>query len=164
GNGGMKPRHADLLASDLDGDTCIRYIDRFLAFYIRTADKLTRTSVWLDKLDGGIEHLRDVVVNDSLGICADLERHMDALVATYRCEWAEVVNDPQKRAAFRHFVNSDEGDPTIELVPERGQLRPVDWPAPPASTQKVRLPIADRRWVPLASAASVPKEGGIAIK
>jgi nitrite reductase (NADH) large subunit len=89
---------------------------------------------------------------------------MDALVATYRCEWTEVVNDPEKRAAFRHFANSDEGDPTIELVPERGQLRPVDWPAPPAAAPKLRLPIADRRWVPLASAANVPKEGGIAVK
>ncbi|HEX2677179.1 MAG TPA: nitrite reductase large subunit NirB, partial [Polyangiales bacterium] len=98
GNGGAKPRHADLLASDVDSETCIKYIDRFLMFYIRTADRLTRTSVWLDKMEGGIEHLKDVVVNDSLGICADLEADMEKLVTTYKCEWREVVNDPERRA------------------------------------------------------------------
>jgi nitrite reductase (NADH) large subunit len=173
GNGGMKPRHADLLASDLDSDTCIRYIDRFLMFYMRTADKLMRTSVWLDKLEGGIEHLRDVVVNDSLGVAADLERQMQALVDTFKCEWAEVVHDPKLRAAFHHFANTEEGDPAIELVPERGQRRPADWDRsdvaaePDGTVQKLRLPlVAERetRWVALADAADVPQEGGIAVR
>lgn len=100
GNGGSKPRHAEVLATDVDEDTAIRYLDRFIMFYIRTADRLTRTAVWLDKLPGGIAHLRDVVVTDSLGICADLERQMQHLVDTYRCEWRGVVEDPAKRALF----------------------------------------------------------------
>jgi NAD(P)H-dependent nitrite reductase large subunit/NAD(P)H-dependent nitrite reductase small subunit len=100
GNGGAKPRHADLLVTDVDEDTAIRYIDRFLMFYIRTADRLTRTSVWLDKMPGGIAHLRDVIVEDSLGIAADLERQMQHLVDTYQCEWKGVVDDPAKRALF----------------------------------------------------------------
>ena len=58
GNGGAKPRHADLLAADLDEDTLIKYIDRFLMFYIRTADRLQRTCAWLEAVDGGIEHLK----------------------------------------------------------------------------------------------------------
>ena len=44
GNGGSKPRHADLLAADLDEETALKYIDRFLMYYIMTADRLTRTS------------------------------------------------------------------------------------------------------------------------
>lgn len=169
GNGGAKPRHADLLAADIDDDTCIRYIDRFLMFYIRTADRLTRTSVWLDKMEGGIAHLRDVIVNDSLGLCAELERDMDKLVETYRCEWKDVVSDPERRARFQHFANTPEGDPTVRLVAERGQKRPVDWP------KKVRLPTineapkpakasAGKRWVPIVDAEAVPREGGIAVK
>jgi nitrite reductase (NADH) large subunit len=101
GNGGAKPRHADLLVADVDEDTAIRYLDRFIMFYIRTADRLMRTSVWLDKLEGGIGHLRDVVLRDSLGIAAELERQMQHLVDTYACEWKGVVDDPAKRAMFR---------------------------------------------------------------
>jgi nitrite reductase (NADH) large subunit len=167
GNGGMKPRHAELLASDLDEDTCVRYIDRFLMFYMRTADRLMRTSVWLDKLEGGIEHLRDVVVGDSLGVCAELEQQMQALVDTYSCEWTEVVKDPKLRAAFRPFANTEEGDLGIEWVPERGQRRPADWPRDVEPANKVRLPLlteVERRWVALASAADVPYEGGVAVR
>ncbi|HQU41158.1 MAG TPA: nitrite reductase small subunit NirD, partial [Pirellulales bacterium] len=128
GNGGAKPRHAELLAADLDEDTAIKYIDRFLMYYIHTADRLTRTSVWLEKMEGGIDHLRAVIVDDKLGICDELERQIQFLVDSYRCEWAEVVNDPERRRWFKQFVNTDETEPGIELVTERGQQRPADWP------------------------------------
>jgi nitrite reductase (NADH) large subunit len=167
GNGGMSPRHADLLAADVDEDTAIRYVDRFIMFYIRTADRLTRTSVWLDKMEGGIEHLRDVIVNDSLGIAKDLERDMQSLVDTYECEWTGVVRDPEKRARFRHFANDSGGDPTVRLVRERGQLRPDESKAPlePLQATRVRrLPIVRREWVRLASVRDVPRDGGIAVK
>ena len=127
GNGGAKPRHADLLAADIDEETCIRYIDRFLMYYIQTADRLTRTSVWLEKMEGGIDHLRDVIVHDSLGVCDELERQMQFLVDTYKCEWKEVVNDPERRRMFQQFVNTDETEPTIEFVGQREQKRPADW-------------------------------------
>jgi nitrite reductase (NADH) large subunit len=129
GNGGAKPRHADLLAADLDETTAIKYIDRFLMYYIRTADRLTRTSVWLENMQGGIEHLRDVIIHDRLGLCEELERQCQHLVDTYRCEWTEVIRDPERRRAFRQFVNSDEFETGIEIVVERGQSRPADWPA-----------------------------------
>jgi nitrite reductase (NADH) large subunit len=164
----MKPRHADLLAADVDSETVLRYVDRFLMFYIRTADRLTRTSVWLEKMEGGIEHLRDVIVNDSLGIAAQLEQEMQRLVDSYSCEWAEVVRDPAKRARFRHYANSREGDSTIRLVPERGQHRPADWAkepaAGPASENVRRLPLLQRSWVRVASANEFPRDGGIAVK
>jgi nitrite reductase (NADH) large subunit len=174
GNGGTRPRHADLLAADLDEEALIRLIDRFLMFYIRTADKLTRTSVWLGQLEGGLEHLRDVLLRDSLGICDDLERQMQALVDTYQCEWAAVVKDPEKRARFRAFANSDGADDSIEWVSERGQSRPADWAKGTATTvrperaQRVegrkRLPVIQVRWVDVASVADVPLDGGIAVR
>ncbi|SAL29769.1 nitrite reductase large subunit NirB [Caballeronia telluris] len=125
GNGGMKPRHAELLASDLDHATLIRYIDRFLMFYVRTADRLQRTSVWRDNLEGGLDYLIDVVVNDKLGLGADLEAEMAHVIDTYECEWKKAVTDPETRKRFRHFVNSDLGDANVTFVEERGQIRPA---------------------------------------
>lgn len=125
GNGGMKPRHAELLAADLDEETLVRYIDRFLMFYIRTADKLQRTSGWLEKLDGGIEYLREVIVEDKLGLAAELEAQMARHIETYRCEWKATLEDPNKLKHFRHFVNSDAPDDNIVMVPQRGQHRPA---------------------------------------
>jgi nitrite reductase (NADH) large subunit len=166
GNGGTHPRHADLLVADVDEETAIRLIDRFLVFYIRTADRLTRTSVWLEKMEGGIDHLRDVVVSDSLGIAADLERQMQHLVDTYECEWAGVVRDPEKRSQFRHFANDARGDDGARLVPERGQRRPDDRPRrdPLHDARVRRLPLLRRSWVRLASVHEVPADGGIAAR
>ncbi|SEF46946.1 assimilatory nitrite reductase (NAD(P)H) large subunit precursor [Actinacidiphila yanglinensis] len=125
GNGGATPRHADLLAKDLSDAELVRLIDRFLMFYIRTADRLERTSVWLERIPGGLDHVRDVVVHDSLGICAELEALMAEHVAHYRDEWAETVNDPERLSRFVSFVNApDTPDPTVRFVPERGQIKP----------------------------------------
>ncbi len=125
GNGGMKPRHADLIASDLDDATLIQYIDRFLMFYIKTADRLQRTSVWLDNLEGGLKYLADVIINDSLGMAAELEQQMAHVVNTYQDEWRTTVESPDKLKRFRHFVNSDEKDSNVVFVNERGQIRPA---------------------------------------
>ncbi|PWG09394.1 nitrite reductase (NAD(P)H) [Streptomyces sp. V2] len=125
GNGGATPRHADLLAQDLDDAQLIRLIDRFLMFYIRTADRLERTSTWLERIPGGLDHVRDVVVEDSLGICEELESLMAAHVANYRDEWAETINNPEKLARFVSFVNApDTPDPVVGFVPEREQIKP----------------------------------------
>jgi len=128
GNGGSKPQHALLLAGDVDSATCIKLIDRFLMFYIKTADPLTRTATWLNKLDGGIEYLRNVVVNDSLGIAAQLEAEMQMLVDNYKCEWKEVVESPELRKRFSHFVNApEEKDPTIKFDNLREQKKAAEW-------------------------------------
>jgi len=125
GNGGMKPRHADLLASDLDRTTLIRYIDRFLMFYVRTADRLQRTAGWLENLEGGLDYLRAVVCEDKLGIGAELEVAMALVIDTYECEWKKAVDDPATLRRFRHFVNSDALDSNVVVVDERGQRRPA---------------------------------------
>jgi nitrite reductase (NADH) large subunit len=127
GNGGSKPQHAVLLANDLDDETCLKYIDRFLMFYIKTAEPLNRTATWLNKMEGGIAYLKDVVVNDCLGLGEELEKEMAFMIETYSCEWKEVVNNPSLRAKFKHFVNAEEKDPTVGFQPMRGQKRPVDW-------------------------------------
>ena len=176
GNGGAKPRHADLLAADIDEETAITYIDRFLMYYIMTADKLTRTAAWIDKLEGGIEHLKDVIIKDKLGICGELESMMQFLVDSYRCEWAEVVKDPAKRRLFRQFVNTDDTEPSIEIISERGQFRPANWPTEAVSLEQIGIldqlalashhPVdsADSNWVKVAEVADFPHNGGAAIK
>jgi nitrite reductase (NADH) large subunit len=125
GNGGMKPRHADLLASDLDSATLIKYVDRFLMFYVRTADRLQRTATWLDNLEGGLDYLRQVICEDSLGIGAELEADMARVIDTYQCEWKTAINDPAALKRFRHFVNSDKNDENVVFIEERGQIRPA---------------------------------------
>jgi nitrite reductase (NADH) large subunit len=125
GNGGMKPRHADLLARDVDDKTLVQFIDRFLMFYIRTADRLQRTSTWLENLEGGIDYVKKVVCEDSLGLAAELEADMQKLVSTYECEWKKAINDPEILKRFRHFVNSDKADGNVVFAVERGQIRPA---------------------------------------
>jgi nitrite reductase (NADH) large subunit len=125
GNGGMKPKHAVLLEKDLDSETLLRYIDRFLMFYIRTGDRLQRTSTWLENLEGGIDYVRKVVCEDSLGIGAELEADMQKHVDSYECEWKKAIETPEILRRFRHFVNSDENDPGVEFVTERGQPIPA---------------------------------------
>ncbi len=127
GNGGMKPRHAELLASDLDTQTLIRYIDRFFMFYIQTADRLQRTSVWRDNLEGGLDYLKAVVVHDSLGLAAELEQRMSHVVGTYQDEWRTAIEDPEVRKRFITFINAkaaQQHDPHIQFATERGQIRP----------------------------------------
>jgi NAD(P)H-dependent nitrite reductase small subunit len=125
GNGGMKPRHAELFASDLTKAQLIQLIDRFLMFYVRTADRLQRTSTWRENLEGGLDYLKGVLLQDSLGIAGELEAQMQHVVDTYQCEWKTAVNDPVTRQRFRSFVNSEKPDEHIVFVKERGQIRPA---------------------------------------
>lgn len=127
GNGGANPKHAVLLAEKIDKATCIKYLDRFLMFYIRTAGPLVRTSTWLEKLDGGLDYLKEVVIEDRLGIVDTLETEMQGLVDTFECEWKQVIDKPRLMDRFRHFVNSDEKDDTIEFVSLRDQKMPKPW-------------------------------------
>lgn len=135
GNGGMKPRHTDLLAQDLDKETLIKYIDRFLMFYVKTADRLQRTSVWMDNLEGGLDYLKEVVLEDKLGLAEELEAQMEAIVGTFQCEWKTTLESPEKLKRFSHFINADDKDTNIQFVKERGQIRPAN--------EKERLNSAD---------------------
>lgn len=126
GNGGMKPRHADLFATALDKETLIKYIDRFLSFYVRTADRLQRTSVWMENMEGGLDYLKSVVIDDKLGLCEQLEQQMQYVIDTYQCEWKTTIEDENKLKRFRHFVNSDATDAAVVFVEERGQIRPAN--------------------------------------
>jgi nitrite reductase (NADH) large subunit len=127
GNGGMKPQHALLLAQDLDEETLLRTVDRFLMFYVRTADRLERTATWFNKLEGGIDYLKSVIVDDSLGLAAELEAEMQHIVDTYQDEWKTAVEDPAITRRFRSFVNTEIADPSIVRIPLRQQHRPATW-------------------------------------
>jgi len=127
GNGGANPKHAVLLAEQIDKETVFKYMDRFLMYYIRTAGPLVRTSTWLEKLDGGLDYLKEVIIHDRIGICETLEEEMAQLVGTFECEWKQVLEKPRLMKRFSHFVNSDEKDDNIEYVALRDQKMPKAW-------------------------------------
>ncbi len=155
GNGGMKPRHADLFASDLDDDTLLSYVDRLLMFYVRTADRLQRTSVWMDNMEGGLDYLRAVVIDDSLGIGRELEQEMQRVVEAYQCEWQTTLESADRLALFRPTVNSSEADETVSWEMERGQIRPA---------REQRLPLLElpsQPWNALCRVDDIPQQAGI---
>jgi nitrite reductase (NADH) large subunit len=127
GNGGANPKHAVLLAEQIDKETVFKYMDRFLMYYIRTAGPLVRTSTWLEKLDGGLDYLKEVIIHDRIGICETLEAEMESLVGTFECEWKQVLEKPRLLKRFNHFVNTDEKDDNIEYVALRDQKMPRSW-------------------------------------
>jgi nitrite reductase (NADH) large subunit len=126
GNGGMKPRHADLFATNLDKETLIKYIDRILIFYVRSADRLQRTSVWMENMEGGLDYLKSIVIEDKLNIVDKLEEQIQHVIDTYQCEWKSTIADESKLKRFRHFINSDKQDDNVLFVEERGQIRPAN--------------------------------------
>ena len=113
GNGGYRPRHADLFLTDVDTETLVRTIDRVLMLYVFTADRLQRTAPWLEAMDGGLEHLRAVVIDDSLGLCADLDAAMVRHVESYSDEWADTLADPDRLSRFVSFVNAPDQPSTV---------------------------------------------------
>jgi nitrite reductase (NADH) large subunit len=164
GNGGAYPRHADLLARDIDRETAIRFLDRYLMYYIRTADKLERTATWLLNLEGGVEKLKKVIIEDSLGICAELEAEMQHVISSQHDEWEVTVARPEQAAKFRHFVNT-EGKDSVAMITVRGQSKPALWQKEYAMPEiEPEILEGPREWMNLGSAAMVPKDGGATFK
>jgi len=178
GNGGANPVHGQLLATDIDEDTVLKYLDRYIMYYILTADKLERTAPWQAKLPSGkngggpIEHLKEVIIEDSIGINDELDKRMQHLVDTYHDEWAVVVNDPERKKKFKQFVNTDENQERqemIEFVDMRGQLRPANWPADGQPQTNWEAPKSDifanseKKWVTVGKTSDFPKNAAGAI-
>lgn len=149
GNGGAKPKHSELLAKDVPPADVVPILDRYLMFYIRTADKLQRTARWLENLPGGLKYLQDVVLNDKLGICASLESQMKELVSTFFDEWAEAIKDPEMVAKFKQFQNTNDSVETVELEQDRGQSRPAFWPKDSATEQFNGIVWSSTTWEPV---------------
>ncbi|KAF3226699.1 hypothetical protein TWF191_004523 [Orbilia oligospora] len=145
GNGGAKPKHSELLAKDVPPDEVIPLIDRYLMFYIRTADKLQRTARWLENLPGGMKYLREVIIEDKLGICSELENQMQELVNSFFCEWKEAINNPEKRKMFQQFANTTDRQETMEVIQEREQERPTYW-----ASDSVKYDFKGHKWSTLA--------------
>ncbi|RFU72702.1 nitrite reductase [Trichoderma arundinaceum] len=147
GNGGAKPRHAELLVEDVTRREAIKILDRFLIFYIQSADKLERTARWIENYPGGLKGIKEVIVDDKLGICDELEKEMEALVGLYHCEWTNVVNNPERWSAFKQFANTNETQIVSEKVSERAQKRPADWPEDSSPLHFSLLEVAkDAKW------------------
>ena len=164
GNGGSNPRHGDLFATDIDSDTVLKYVDRFLMFYIQTAKPLQRTARWLEELNGGIAYLRRVVIEDALGIAEQLDVDMQKLVDSYACDWTAVVNDPVRRIQFEQGAEAEVGAVHPEFVQERGQKRPADWPEETMDPSPMLPPEQDWTWVRMARVDAVPRDGGYAAR
>ena len=173
GNSGANPRHADLFASDIDEDTVTRYLDRYVMYYILTADRLERMATWQQKLPsprtggGPIEHLKEVIIDDTLGICDELDERMEQLVKSYHDDWQDIVKDPKRRAKFKQFVNTDETiekDEMIEFVDVRGQKQPIAWPetswrAPPGDV----FSKSQKSWVKVGEVSDFPPNEGATV-
>jgi nitrite reductase (NAD(P)H) len=144
GNGGASPKHSELLAKGVPPDDVVQILDRYLMFYIRTADKLQRTARWLEKLPGGINYLREVILDDKLGICASLEEQMEELVGTFYDEWVEAVKDPERKKHFQQFANTTDTLQTMETEEDRGQSRPVYW-----TKESVKEDFKNTKWTSL---------------
>ena len=139
GNGGFTPRHAQLLAEDLDTETLVRTIDRFLMYYVRTADRLQRTAPWIEDVEGGLDGVREVIMEDSLGIAADLDAQMAQHVVEYEDEWRATLEDPEKLRRFASFVNApDDAGPVARV---RAGARP----APPRHERRSARPASSSR-------------------
>jgi nitrite reductase/ring-hydroxylating ferredoxin subunit len=164
GNGGSKPRHAELLAADISEMLVIKYLDRFLMYYITTADKLTRTARWIEKLEGGIQYLKKVIVDDYLGIGEELEAQMQQLINAYECEWTKVVKDPKARDHFKQFVNSNDTQPMIEIIKERDQARPASWPKEVPSINTSDNYVEERIWFLAGPVSAFPPDQGKTIR
>ena len=165
GNGGSNPCHGHLVGQDMSDDEAIRLIDRYLMFYIQTAKPLQRTARWLEELDGGIDYLKGVIIDDSLGICAQLENDMQQLVDTYQCEWKAVVENPVLRASFTAAATaSPDKQPALPFIRERGQKRPADWSSATPVTFLTTMPSDNHwQWQQLAAVDTVPQDGGLAV-
>ena len=169
GNGGAKPRHAQLVASSIDEETCLKYIDRFLMFYCSTAKHLQRTAPWLEELPGGIEYLKKVIIDDCLGICADLEALMQRNVEAYKCEWKEVVYDEELQKKFHQYVNTHETQDTeqLEYVNMRKQRHPATYDLPDikgAAAFSKEKAEESWQWYPAGKVGDFPQVGGLAMK
>ncbi|KNC78660.1 hypothetical protein SARC_08918 [Sphaeroforma arctica JP610] len=166
GNGGTTPRHAQLFASDISEELVIKYIDRYLMYYIHTADRLERTAKWLTKLEGGVEQLKRVVIDDALGLAETLDAHMALLIDTYVCEWKKVVDNPERWAYFDQFRNTTAKQDMITLESTRDQIRPVMLPTPPSSPSGAERALLEyektkMEWIPVGEAKQyAPNSGG----
>lgn len=169
GNGGAKPVHAKLLAKDLSEELCFKYIDRVLMYYILTAKHLQRTAPWLAALEGGIDYLKKVVVDDSLAIGADLEALMERSRENVKCEWREVAYDDELQKQFRQFVNTSETQDSeqIEYIEMRGQMHPNTYSPPdiegPALFDKMFAP-NEWEWIFAGKTQDFPTNGGLCAK
>nr|POE94660.1 nitrite reductase [nad(p)h] [Quercus suber] len=167
GNGGATPRHCELLAKDVVTDDVVPILDRYLAFYIRTADRLQRTARWIENLPGGIAYLREVILEDRLGLCADLEKQMQDLIGSFFCEWTEALKRPDIMQNFAQFANTDETLEAIEKVEDRTQQRPAYWPKESATENFRGTEWSELSWQPLAKCeqfVDTPTGSSVAVK
>jgi nitrite reductase (NADH) large subunit len=87
GNGGIKVRVGDLLATVKTEEEVFEYAESFMQHYRETARYLERTSHWIDRL--GLEQIQNVLLNPTNRF--ELRQRMDTALSTYKDPWKEAV-------------------------------------------------------------------------
>jgi len=87
GAAGAHIRKGDLLATVDDPDLATTLSGRFIQYYRENAKWLERTYAFVPRM--GIDHLREVIVEDSLGIAAELDERLQTAVDGYKDPWQE---------------------------------------------------------------------------
>ncbi len=98
GAAGAHVRKGDLLCTVRSHDEALGIVGRFMQYYRENARWLERTYAFVPRL--GIEHLRRVLIEDSEGICARLDREMDATALAYVDPWAADTEAPAYPGQF----------------------------------------------------------------
>ena len=90
GAAGAHVRKTDILCRVKTKEEALRVIGRFLIYYRDNAKWLERTYDFVPRL--GIENVRDIIANDSLGIGAQLDAEVEKTMAAYVDPWLERDN------------------------------------------------------------------------
>ena len=99
-----------------------------------------------------------MVIDDSLGIGADLDAAMAEHVDSYVDEWAATLDDPEKRAQFVSFVNAPDDPVTTAsagAIDNTGDVRATVIAGPDAGGTP--MTVADRHaatWTPVCRSTS----------
>ena len=97
GAAGGSVRKGDLLCTVPTHEDVLKYMGRFMQYYREHGKYLERTYTFVERI--GIETLKNIVMEDSLGIAARLDDDMQKAVDAYKDPWKE-AEVPKYTAQF----------------------------------------------------------------
>jgi nitrite reductase (NADH) large subunit len=113
GAAGGSVRKGDLLCTVDTHDEVLLYMGRFIQYYREHGKYLERSYSFLERV--GIDTLRKILVEDSLGICAHLDAEIQKAVDAYRDPWQE-----SERPAYHAQFSGAELAYALEVAENNG--------------------------------------------
>ena len=113
GAAGGTVRKGDLLCTVDTHDEVLKYMGRFIQYYREHGRYLERTYLFVERI--GIDTLRKILVEDSLGICAHLDADIQKAVDAYRDPWQEA-----ERPAYHAQFSGAELGYALEVAENNG--------------------------------------------